>query len=103
MPNNGMNADDRLQALFAQDEPPARDLGFTLAVMEKVARRRLMLSLAMLALPTLLAMLVLWAVAPAFQPLFESVAEGVWPAVPAAILAGFLALLSWQLLAPAEH
>lgn len=34
-------ADDRLRALFAQDQPPARDPHFETAVMEAVMRREL--------------------------------------------------------------
>jgi len=35
-----MGDDDRLKALFAYDEPPARDPAFSAAVMEKIMRRR---------------------------------------------------------------
>jgi|GEM_PF-7106308 len=34
-------ADARLTALLRQDDPPARDPGFRLAVLERLARRRL--------------------------------------------------------------
>jgi hypothetical protein len=34
-------ADQRLQAAFAADEPPRRDLAFTVAVLAAVERRRL--------------------------------------------------------------
>jgi hypothetical protein len=96
-----LSPEDRLARAFAVDLPPARDFAFSLAVMEKVARKRLLNSVMLLACVALLAALVLWAVAPAFEPLFESVAEGVWPVIPAALLAGFLALISWQVLTPA--
>lgn len=58
------DADLLLKDLLAVDEPPARDVAFTLAVMEKVARRRFWLE-AVMWLPMLLAAgLVSWALAP---------------------------------------
>ena len=41
-------ADDRLKALFALDEPPARDPAFSTAVMEQVMRRRFQEDVALL-------------------------------------------------------
>jgi hypothetical protein len=99
---NTMSPEDRLSRAFAFDEPPARDFGFTLEVMEKVARRRLQVSLLMTIPPVLIAAVLLWALVPVIQPLAETVAQGVWPAVPAAILAVVLALISWQVAAPNE-
>ncbi|MBX7247502.1 MAG: hypothetical protein K1X35_00455 [Caulobacteraceae bacterium] len=98
-----MGPEERLARAFAFDEPPARDFAFTLAVMEKAARRRLMMNLLLLAAPALVGAVLMWALIPALQPLFESVAQGIWPAVPAALLAAFLAVVSWQLLVPGEH
>ena len=46
------DADDRLKALFAQDEPPARDAAFSAAVMAEVVRRRFIVDMALLATAT---------------------------------------------------
>jgi hypothetical protein len=97
-----MSPEDRLSRAFAFDEPPARDFGFTLELMEKLARRRLQFSLLMTIPPVLIVAVLLWALVPVFQPLAVAVAQGVWPAVPAAILAAVLALVSWQFVAPSE-
>ena len=43
-----MDADARLKALFAQDEPPARDPVFSAAVMAEVVRRRFLADMALL-------------------------------------------------------
>jgi len=98
-----LGPEDRLARAFAFDEPPARDLGFTLSVMEQVARKRLRDSVLLMIPPALVAVVLLWALVPVLQPLFENISEGLWPAVPAAILAVFLALVSWQAFAPSEH
>jgi membrane associated rhomboid family serine protease len=98
-----LSPEDRLSRAFALDEPPARDLGFTVSVMERVARRRLRDSILMLIPPTLVAAILLWAVVPVLQPLAESVSTGLWPAVPALVVAAFLGLVSWRLLASVER
>jgi len=40
------DADDRLKALFALDEPPVRDPGFVLQTAQLIQKRRLWLELA---------------------------------------------------------
>ena len=97
-----LSPEDRLSRAFALDEPPARDLGFTVSVMERVARRQLRDSVLMLIPPALVAAILLWAVVPLLQPLAESVSTGLWPALPALVVAAFLALASWPFLAPGE-
>jgi hypothetical protein len=92
--------DERLQAAFAADVPPARDLAFTVAVMEQVARRRFWLSLAMMVPPAGAAAVVLWAAAPTLQPLTDTLALDLLPALPALTVAAFLALISWRTLQP---
>lgn len=62
-------ADAILRSLLAVDEPPARDVAFTLAVMERVERRRFWTEVAMMAPAVLAACLVLWALAPALTEL----------------------------------
>jgi len=56
--------DQRLQSLWAADEPPAADPAFVLAVMERAERRRLTLDIASLVAPTVGGAAVLWASAP---------------------------------------
>lgn len=98
-----LSPEDRLSRAFALDAPPARDLGFTVAVLERVARRRLRDSILMLIPPALAAAILLWAVVPVLQPLAESVSTGLWPALPALVVAAFLAIVSWPFLAPGDR
>ncbi len=98
-----LSPEDRLSRAFALDEPPARDLGFTVAVMERVARRQLRDSILMLIPPALVAAILLWAVVPVLQPLAESVSTGLWPALPAIVVAAFLAVAAWPFLVPGER
>lgn len=63
------DADALLQSLLAVEEPPARDFAFTLAVMERVERRRFWTEAAMLVPAVFAACLVLWALAPALNEL----------------------------------
>ncbi len=98
-----LSPEDRLSRAFALDEPPARDVSFTVAVMERVARRQLRDSILMLIPPALVAAILLWAAVPVLQPLAESVSTGLWPALPAIVVAAFLGLVSWRFLAPVER
>lgn len=82
-------ADERLQALFAAEEPPARDPVFTARVFERLARRALLLDLAWLAGACLIGALVLWRVWPHLSVALESLAVGLAPAA----VVGSLALL----------
>lgn len=59
-----MSDDSRLQALWALDEPPARDPAFEFAVMERVLRRRLWIDMAALAPIIAGAGVVLWSLMP---------------------------------------
>lgn len=95
-----MTPDERLRAAFAADEPPARDYGFTVAVMQEVARRRLWFSLLMLVPPALAAAAVLWGVAPQLEPLAESALQGLQPAIAVIVVALFAAAAGWRLLKP---
>jgi hypothetical protein len=58
------SADLLLKDLFAAGQPPARDTVFTLAVMERVERRRFWTEIAMLVPVVVAACVALWAVAP---------------------------------------
>jgi hypothetical protein len=57
-------ADAMLRTLFAADEPPARDPAFTIAVMERVQRRRFWTEVMMLAPMAIAFCVILWAMAP---------------------------------------
>ena len=59
-----MSDDSRLQALWALDEPPARDAVFELAVMARLLRRRLWIDFAALAPIIIGAGVVLWSLTP---------------------------------------
>ncbi len=82
-----------LAALFASDLPPAHDAGFLVAVSRRVARRRLMLELARLAVGSALLALVLWAVAPVLAPMVKPFASPLLVLTPVlAVVAGVLVL-----------
>lgn len=69
------DVEDRLAALWAAGEPPARDPLFTLAVMEAVARRRLRRNLVQAAAVALAAAAVLWASAPVVEEAVAALAR----------------------------
>ena len=80
-------ADDRLKALFAQDEPEVRDPVFATAVMEKVMRRRFQEDVAMLSGVSLVGGGVFWLVWPTIQPALVALSQGLAPALGAAAVA----------------
>jgi hypothetical protein len=82
-----MGDDDRLKALFAYDEPPARDPAFTSAVMGEVMRRRFLADVAMLSGVSALGGMALWALWPSLQPVVVALAQGLAPAMVAGALA----------------
>jgi hypothetical protein len=82
-----MGNDDRLKALFAHDEPPARDPAFSSAVMEELMRRRFLTDVAMLSGVSVLGGTALWALWPSLQPAVVAVSQGLAPAIVAAALA----------------
>jgi hypothetical protein len=86
-------ADDRLKALFAADEPPARDPAFTAEVMQALARRRFQMDLALLAGATGLGGLVLWALWPVAQPVLVSMSQTLAPAAGALVVAVALVMI----------
>ncbi len=90
-----MGDDDRLKALFAYDEPPARDPVFSSAVMEQVMRRRFMADMAFLGGVSGLGGTALWALWPSLQPVLVTVSQGLAPAMVAGALAlGAVVVLS---------
>jgi len=81
-------ADARLAALFAGDAPPARDPDFSTAVMERLARRRWLEDLALLAGLSAVGGAALWGLWPALQPTLAALSGALAPA--AALLAAAL-------------
>jgi hypothetical protein len=84
-----------LSDLWAADEPPVRDPGFTIAVMEKVQRRRTALGLLSLTVFTVAMSAVLWALGPVIRQGFAPVlanmgARGLAEIAGALIMALFL-------------
>ena len=73
------DADDRLKALFAQDEPPARDPVFSTAVMEQIARRRFVEEVGLLSGATLIGAVVLWLLWPAVTPILAPLGQSLMP------------------------
>ena len=87
-------SDDRLKALFAQDEPPARDPAFQTAVMEAVMRREFRADLLVLAGGTLVGGLALWALWPVALPVVTRLAHDLAPtAALLALAAGAVVIL----------
>jgi hypothetical protein len=80
-------ADDRLKALFAQDEPAARDAAFSMAVMEKVMRRRFQEDVAILCGVSIAGGAALWPLWPVLQPALVTLSQGFAPALGAVALA----------------
>jgi hypothetical protein len=79
--------DLRLRALFAEDEPPARDPAFSAAVMAEVARRRFAIDTALLAAAAAAGGFVLWALWPTLAPMVETLSQGLFPVVACLTLA----------------
>jgi hypothetical protein len=86
-------ADDRLKALFAPDEPAARDTVFSTAVMEKVMRRRFQEDVALLSALSAAGGGALWAVWPTLQAALVAVSQGLAPALGALALAACAAMI----------
>lgn len=80
-------ADDRLKALFAGDEPPARDAAFSMAVMEKVMRRRFQEDVAILCGVSIAGGVAMWPLWPVLQPTLVTLSQGFAPALGAVALA----------------
>jgi len=80
-------ADERVKALFAMDEPPARDAAFATAVMARVMRRRFQEDVAMLCAVSLGGGVAFCAVWPTLQPALVAISQGLAPALGAIALA----------------
>jgi hypothetical protein len=86
-------ADDRLRALFALDEPPARDAVFSTAIMEKIVRRRFQEDVALLCGVSVVGGGVLWGVWPTLQPALIATSQDLAPALGAVALAFCAAMI----------
>lgn len=92
------DADLKLKALLAVDEPPARDPVFALAVMERIARRRFWAEILFGAPVALAACVALWALSPILTQLavqwMGPLAQGaVLPALAMALTLAAMALM----------
>ncbi|WP_296600069.1 hypothetical protein [Phenylobacterium sp.] len=81
------DADSRLKALFAEDEPPARDPVFSTAVMEELARRRFVADMALIAALAVGCGFALWLAWPRLAPVWPVLAQGLAPLGACATLA----------------
>jgi len=79
--------DDRLKALFAQDEPPARDAAFSTAVMAKIARRQFQDDVALLSGASVIGGVILWVLWPSLTPVVTSLSQGMAPVAACLTLA----------------
>ncbi|MBP7705505.1 MAG: hypothetical protein KA105_09525 [Caulobacter sp.] len=80
-----MTAEDRLSAFLNEGRAPARDLAFEAEVMQRVAGRELMRTVAGAGVLAAAGGVVLWAVAPIISTAIEPASATL--ATPAAILA----------------
>jgi hypothetical protein len=94
MSDDNMGADERLKALFAQDEPPARDVAFSTAVMAEIARRRFLADVALLCGATLIGGMVLWLLWPTLTPVVTELSQGLAPVAACLTLAAIVITLA---------
>lgn len=93
------DADARLKALFAEDEPPARDPVFSAAVMAEVARRRFIADMALLGAVAAAGGFLLWAIWPQLSQLLTTLSHGLAPvAAGFAVAAMVVAVLDGRLI-----
>ncbi|GAA0624884.1 hypothetical protein GCM10009422_21720 [Brevundimonas kwangchunensis] len=74
-----MTPEQKLDALFAADAPPARDYAFEADVAERIARRRAWLTVVALSPWALIAGIVLWALQPVLAGLSIELAVLIQP------------------------
>lgn len=80
-----MTPEQKLQALFGAEAPPARDYAFQARIAQRIALRRAWMTVAALIPWGVAAMAILWALIPVVDPLTEQMAA----LIPAAgMLAG---------------
>lgn len=69
--------------------PPARDLGFTIAVMKRVEQRRLIEGLAWLAAGMTALTALLFLIMPYVTPVLTALGQSIWPPVIILTVASF--------------
>lgn len=89
------DAEQALDAFFADDGLPARDQAFTHAVMARAARKRLRSGLVNLAILCGLGGLLLWSLAPALQSVGAWAAGFVGVAGPVLAVATLVIMVFW--------
>lgn len=96
-------ADEKLAALFALDEPPPRDAAFSAEVMEAVIRREFQKDVLLLSGASLVGAAALWAAWPVLHPAIVAVSQGLAPAAAGLALgAGAVWILTGRARAPVE-
>lgn len=70
-----MTPENKLNALFAAEAPPARDLTFRVAVAERIARRRAVMQTATAAPLAVAAAATLWGLQPVAAAMAEPLAQ----------------------------
>jgi len=85
--------DARLKALFAEDLPPARDAVFQATLMERVARRRFYLDVALISGACTVLGVVLWAVWPAIAPPVTEASQQLAPVAATLTLAAVMVMI----------
>ncbi|RZJ06311.1 MAG: hypothetical protein EON89_00445 [Brevundimonas sp.] len=77
-----MTPEQKLQALFAAEAPPARDYAFQARLAQRIALRRAWMTVAALAPWCIAGVAILWALIPVIGPLGEDMAA----LAPAAVM-----------------
>ncbi|HYC69458.1 hypothetical protein [Brevundimonas sp.] len=91
-----MTPDQKLEALFAADRPPARDYAFEVEIARRVAKRRAWLTALALLPWSGVAALLLWALDAALAPVFGGLAAAAVPlAMPLALAGTGVAAAVW--------
>ncbi|HZW16221.1 MAG TPA: hypothetical protein VFF66_08205 [Brevundimonas sp.] len=87
-----MTPDQKLEALFSADRPPARDFAFEIEVARRVAMRRAWLTAGALVPWSVVAAFLLWALDAALTPIIGGLADTALPLAMALTLAGSAAV-----------
>ncbi len=93
--------DERLAALFAAEQPPARDPAFQAGVLAAMARQRFVADMLLMATVAILATVALWLIWPAVAPTLITLGQAFAPGLAALIAAGsILAVTTGRILSP---
>lgn len=94
-----MTPEQKLQALFAREAPPARDHAFQARLAQRIALRRAWMTVAALIPWGIAAVAILWALVPVVGPLGEDIAA----LMPAAVMLAGVAVSAVAALALARR